>query len=1351
MKAIFKSVVLVFISFFVLSVSLPASAQTSQTLGSQHIFFERLNTEDGLSYPGINGITQDDQGFIWIATSEGLNRYDGYEFKVYKHDRNDPTSLSRNHTSAVLQDNQNPDIFWVATEQGLNKFDRRTETFTWYLNDPKDPNSVALNNIRAISQTEDGILWVGTHNEGLDRFDPISETFSHYRHDPDDPGSLRTNSIRGLYLDCAGSLWVAGYSGGISRFDAETETFSHLLHNPDNPNSLPGDRVRAFFHDTDGTYWIGTSRNGLAHYDPETKNFQHYRHNSDDPNSLGSDEIETILRDRLGNLWVGTYDAGLNLLDPITGMANRFEHDPMDETSFAGTWADVLFEDHSGLIWVGTEDGINKFDPRPQPFEFWQHNPDDENTLGGERILAIQEDPEGIMWIGTDNGLDRYDPKTASFTHFRPDEEDPNSLSDSKVQSLALGADGILWVGTEDQLNRFDPETEIFTQYPSLDDNPNSPSSDDIWSLFMDKEGVLWIGTWNAGLNRFDLQAEEFTRYPYVDEEINSLSDQRVINIDGDSSGILWIVTDDGLNSFDPQTETFTSYLPDLRDPNTLALPGLRAVYVDEDGIVWIGTRGAGLDRYDPSTDTFTHYSDLPALAGGVNHILEDDDGYLWLTTRAGIIRFDKQTEETQIFDYRQGVQNYDDWQMGAQLKASDGTFYFGSYAGLQIFRPHDIIANTETAPVLLTEFRMNNRPVVPGAEESPIDVPIEQAESLTLTYDQNDFGFTFASLSFFAPDQNRFEYMLEGFHEDWIPRNSQQRSVDFTGLQPGDYVFRVRGSNNDSIWSDQEVALDISITPPWWATTWFRGLVVLLLLGGVVGGFQWRTQAMRARTRQLEETVDQRTAELRVAKEAAEMADRAKSTFLATMSHELRTPLNSILGYAQIVKRDPSITNEQANGLKTIESSGKHLLSLINDVLDLSKVEAGAVELYPTDFHLPIFLHGIGEIVRVRAERKGIGFQVQLSDELPQFVHADERRLRQVLLNILGNAVKFTDKGQVVLKVQSDQGSAGVREHQGATFQHSSTPVSLLRFEVEDTGTGISAAALEDIFNPFKQAGAPDRQTDGTGLGLAISHNLVSLLGGKLQVESRLGEGSRFWFELELPIAAEISPTIKSQGSKTLLLEEDQPKILVVDDRWENRAVFRDLLSPMGFEIHEAENGQQALNQIEDIGPDAIIVDLVMPEMDGFEFIRQTKKLSAFEHVPIIATSASVYKEDQRRSQTAGGDTFLPKPIDADLLIEQLGTLLNLDWELISDDELETALGAPLEVHLPSHDIVEILLELAKIGNIRLLREKLMELQRVDVKLKPFAAQLLELAQGYRLENIVELLEIYQLQSGNK
>ncbi len=488
--------------------------------------------------------------------------------------------------------------------------------------------------------------------------------------------------------------------------------------------------------------------------------------------------------------------------------------------------------------------------------------------------------------------------------------------------------------------------------------------------------------------------------------------------------------------------------------------------------------------------------------------------------------------------------------------------------------------------------------------------------------------------------------------------------------------------------------------------------------------------EQLRQHQEHLEEMVAKRTEELFIAKNDAEIANQAKSTFLTTMSHELRTPLNSILGYAQIVQRDPYTTRQQAAGLRTIEASGKHLLALINDVLDLSKIEASAVELYPTKFHFPAFLRDVGEIVQVRAESKGIEFAVSFSDDLPEYVHTDERRLRQILLNLLGNAVKFTERGKVGLKVET---------------QYLQASACHLQFEVTDTGIGISPDEIGKIFDPFIQVGHQQLHAAGTGLGLAISHNLVGLLGGDLRVESSPGEGSRFWFEVTLAGVEYEPEDEKPTGQRTLLLNGRHPKILIVDDHPENRAVFRDLLVPLGFSILEAESGSIGLTQINENHPAAVITDLVMPGMDGFDFIRAIKRESALNNIPIIATSASIYADDHKQSLQAGADAFLPKPVDANNLLELLGELLEIPWRSIADVELEIKTATSNALELPAQEVIADLLNLATIGDIETLREKLINLQNENDRVKSFVKQIQELAQGFQQEKIIQVLTLYQ------
>ncbi len=430
-------------------------------------------------------------------------------------------------------------------------------------------------------------------------------------------------------------------------------------------------------------------------------------------------------------------------------------------------------------------------------------------------------------------------------------------------------------------------------------------------------------------------------------------------------------------------------------------------------------------------------------------------------------------------------------------------------------------------------------------------------------------------------------------------------------------------------------------------------------------------------------------------------------------------------MGYAQILQRDASATKKQQHGLNVIEQSGNHLLSLINDVLDLAKVESGKIELYQTDFHLPLFISGIGEIIRIRAEQNNIAFYLEQPDDLPLGVHGDERRLRQVLLNLLGNAVKFTDKGGVTLRVIK-------------------TEQNILRFEVQDTGVGISPTELDAIFDPFQQVGDHERQSKGTGLGLAISKNLIELMGGKLQVTSQFGSGSQFGFELPLPTVQYKTAQVAKTDQTIIGIEGKAPKVLVVDDNWENRTVFVDLLSSLGFDMLEANNGVDGLAKATEFQPDVILTDLRMPRMDGFELIRQLRQTPLLKNKLIIATSASAYEVDHQKSLTVGSNAFLPKPLQAESLFEQLQQHLNLKWVYGNKQTAQPMVFPPAEE-------MAVLYDLSQMGDIDEIEERVAALEQSNPSLKPFAKQMQHLIKGYQLNKISELLEAHFFSKNHK
>ncbi len=756
-------------------------------------------------------------------------------------------------------------------------------------------------------------------------------------------------------------------------------------------------------------------------------------------------------------------------------------------------------------------------------------------------------------------------------------------------------------------------------------------------------------------------------------------------------------------------------------------------IYEDRAGIIWIAT-GDGLNKFDGKT--FTVYRHKQGLAGDlVMGILEDKQGYLWISTDKGLSKFDAERETFRNYDRWDGLQS-NFFELHSAYQSQTGELFFGGVNGFNAFYPDKLLDNPHIPPVVLTNFKLFNQPVS-ISDDSPLQQHINFAKQINLSYDQTVFSFEFAALNYRAANKNSYAYMMEGFDKNWTYTSSNRRFVHYTNLDPGQYTFRVKASNNDNKWNEAGTAIKITITPPWWETLWFEGAMVVLFIVILIVGVRWRLYTIRTQNQELETQVAERTRELKkekdgaeILREKAEVANQAKSTFLANMSHELRTPLNGILGYAQILRRDPSITTQQRHGLNVIEQSGNHLLNLINDVLDLAKVEAGKIELYNVDFNLHMFLTGMGEIIRIRAECKEIIFNLEMDSILPNDINGDEKRLRQVLLNLLGNSVKFTDSGNITLRVEVQN-------------QLDKSYISI-RFIVEDTGVGITPEDLKTIFDPFHQVGERERQTKGTGLGLSISRNLVELMGGELQVESQIGSGTKFWFDLTLQVTEHRKIVKNIETNLPIIgIKGKTPKVLVVDNNWENRAVLVDLLTPLGFETKEANNGSKGLEKAMEFLPDVIITDLVMPEMDGFELIRQIRKSPELKDKIIIAASASVYEKDQNKSLTVGSNVFLSKPIKIDSLFAQLQQQLNLTWvygESVTEEVIVEAVEQ--KIVFPPTDVVAEMYELSLMGDVNGLAQELTKLSQTDTKYQPFIRKMQALLKNYQLEKISEWLE---------
>jgi ligand-binding sensor domain-containing protein/signal transduction histidine kinase len=797
--------------------------------------FERISLEQGLSQSSIYSILQDSQGFMWFGTQDGLNRYDGYRITVLKPDPEEPNSLSNNFILSLHEDQHG--ILWIGTNGGgLNSLELDTGLIGHYPGDGEGHRSLSGNSVFAIHQDEEGILWLGT-DRGLNRFDSDRKQFTLYQHDNRDPHSLSNNVVRAIVQDSDGALWIGTEGGGLDRFDRQEERFTHYSHDPNDPHTLSHNVVTSIHQDSQGAIWVGTEGGGLNLLDPLTGRFTHYRHEPDDPYSLGSDHVQTLHQDRHGMLWIGTRGEGLDRFDQETGRFIHYRHDLGKANSLSNDWVQSLVEDRAGILWIGTlGGGLNILGCSGKAFLHYQAEPHNPNSLGDSFVWSIYQDRAGILWIGTfGGGLDRFDRQTGLWNHYQHNPQDPNSLGSNVVRAIQQDPEGMLWLGTDGGgLDRFDPETGRFTHYKHDPDDPHSLSSDSILTLYVDHAGTVWVGAWN-GLNKLDRSTGLFTRYSLDGSALRAISEDR--------AGTLWLGTENGLHTMDPATAELESHV--------LAQPIL-SIHHDLEGGIWLGTFGGGLVKFDRQRQTFAHLREKDGLPSDVVYgILDDDKGGLWLSTNLGLSRFDPQTETFTTFDVRDGVQS-NEFNSGAYHKNASGEMFFGGVNGFNAFYPDSITRNYYKPPIVLTALTQNSIP-------RHLDPTSDSIDRAIFRWPDNSFEFEFAALNYCQPERNQYAYMLEGLDKDWYYVGTQ-RTGRYTNLPGKNYTLRIIGSNNDDLWNMEGTSLRVTVVPPFWQTWWFRGLIVLLLIGGIVAGVRLRIRSVEAHSRELERQVMERT-----------------------------------------------------------------------------------------------------------------------------------------------------------------------------------------------------------------------------------------------------------------------------------------------------------------------------------------------------------------------------------------------------------------------------------------------------------------------------------------------------------
>ncbi len=1255
--------------------------------------FDRLTVEDGLSYSTIWSIHQDSQGFMWFGTGEGLNRYDGYRFKVFKHDPEDPKSLSDVGVTAIAEDNQVR--LWLGTVSGgLNRFHRDDESFERFRHDPADERSLADNGIYDLLVDRHGTLWVATP-AGLDRFDEPTGSFQHNPQEPTPADPSISRLVIDIFEDKDGVLWL-GTEHGLGRFDPRTESFTRFSHDPADPNSLSQGATYSIQQDASGDLWIA-SEDGLNRFDLLTGKFTRYVHNPDDPASLGHNNIASMAFDASGQLWVGTDNQGLSRLDPLTGRFTHHRQDLSDSRSLLSDLVTELFVDRNGLLWIGSYTGISKYDPRRDDFTVYRQQQWRQPTLSGVSAWAVTQDRSGVLWLGTEKGLDRFDRQRGTIESFQHDPNQPDGLQSGPIATMLEDRSGTLWVGTWGGLSRLDAESQRFVHIPSHDpDDPQTLSSDLIQFLYEDSRDRLWVGTL-GGLNQLDRATGRVVRYPAQPGDPEALGEDTIYSILEDHTGTLWIGTrDHGLFRFDEApSRAFVQYEADPKDPAQLGSNDIACMHEDASGNLWLGTNGAGLHRLDPARQAFVRYRQQDGLnSDSIVGLLEDDDGFLWLSTHSGLSRFDPQTETFRNYDSADGLAS-NDHALVASHRGLRGEMFFGSVGGLTAFFPNRVRDDDQPPSVVITDFQLFNRSVQPRSidPDSPLEGSVLDARQLTLSHHDYVFAFEFAALHYVDPRQNRYAYRLEGFDRDWIETDASQRFAQYSNLAAGDYVFRVKASNDDEVWNEDGAAIAVHILPPPWKTWWAYTLYFLALAGALFAYVRWQERKVER-----ERAINHRLREV----------DRLKDEFLANTSHELRTPLYGIVGIAESLINgaagEPS--EEIKSNLEMVVTSGRRLGGLINDILDFSRLTGKSLELERQPVDLRALVDVVLNLSRPLVGDKELTLDNDIDPSLPS-ANADEDRLQQIFHNLIGNAVKFTTAGKIEISAVAGE--------------------KLLEVRVADTGRGISDGDVERIFESFEQGeGSAIREFGGTGLGLAVTKQLVSLHGGSIWVESKVGVGTTFFFTVPMadrpasdrpasdrpasdrpvsdrPItsgsiagASVMGETATggredTAGAPTLDLdqssidsmvedpiraaersfveplahdEQDAAKskstLLIVDDEPVIRQVLWNYLA-QDYRVVSAASGPEALQILSEQPIDLVLLDVMMPKMSGYEVCRRLRLQHALARLPVLFLTAKSQASDRVVGLSAGANDYLTKPVARGELLARVATHLEL------------------------------------------------------------------------------------------
>lgn len=1247
----------------------------SLAAGPQSIHFTVINNQPGLTQNSITDIIQDQEGFMWISTLGGLHKYDGYQFIRMEL----PTVANTGEVQGIMrvfEDSQG--MLWVGGYQGrvfrVNKNTGVVNDLTLNIN----PNAFDIvpdggsqtmpfgGAVMDFYEDNQGQIWIGSA-EGLTIYQPQTQLFIV---NPQFANGIKHWSGVNDFADAGGGFIWIGTNQGLLLLDADKKTVVKTYREDNNDSTaITSNSIAKIFVQGEDV-WIGTTDKGLNRLDSKTGKVQHYRADPKAASTLRSDIIQDILLDNQQRLWIGTQSGGLHLYHAQSDSFSRYIKSKNQRFGLPGNDVWSLYQDRSGVLWIGTTDGgIARLSPGNRKFGVIESIPFNDNSLSDAFTWSFAFDAFDQLWIATLDGLNSYDSRSGQLKVYRPNPPMNAELRNNQIVGLVNTGRNTLWLGLSNgEVFEFNLVTHQFRPViqPSLG-NKFSPGR--IWHLYLDLQQHIWISTPEG---TYRLSPEQQRQALAGSNNFTPLIRQTARVIYEDGIGRFWLgLNAQGLLVLDDDLTPLKHMINNPLKKKSLSHNTVRSIAEDKQGNLWVGTHG-GLNkmsrpRSEEISNRFKHFFMADGLPNDTVYSMLNEGDDLWLATNFGLSKLNTLTGEMQNYDINDGLPA-NEFNGGAAIKSADETLYFGGVNGIAYFQSAKITKNTIAPQVAITRFLVNNQP-----QGNPFS--LKQLTQIELDHTENNFTFDFAALDYHHPVQNQTRYRLLSHQPEW--EISHSGTIKYANLLPGDYLFEVEGSNNDGVWSTQPRAIKMTIKPPWWFHPFAWSVYVGLCVGVF---FLYRRQGLQQKL-QLAEMVSKRTLdlatanhelaqsiqELEEARHSAEHANELKSSFLANMSHEIRTPLTAIIGFTEHALNPQFEKAARQDYLQRVLRSGQHLLRLINEILDLSKIEAEKLELENNPIDLFELVADIESFSLSQAQEYGLQFNVLYKYPLPTQFNGDLLRIRQVLYNLCSNAVKFTREGKVTILVEY------LPDHQQ------------LYFSIQDTGIGMTGEELKGLFQPFVQADSSiTRKYGGSGLGLVISQKLVHLMGGELTVQSTKGLGSHF--DVFIPgnfASGDLNKTVESNSphlvdqlpkrsseeshKEEIIKDYADAFVLVVEDNPDNQVLIELLLKPFGVNYSMVENGILAVESALLESYDLILMDIQMPVMSGTEAVSLMR--NAGIDCPIIALTANIMKEDIASYIAAGFDGTLAKPIQKPLFYETLNKYL----DKLPDDHVQS------------------------------------------------------------------------------